>query len=57
MIWRNPLLRELPKALTTTLLRETFSNTRGNDLGHSKNVKDKINNGVLIKMDNPQVCP
>ena len=28
------------RALTTTYLKETSHNTRGNDLGHSNNVKD-----------------
>jgi len=36
-------MRELPKALTTTLVREILSKTRGNDLEHGKNVND--NNG------------
>jgi len=31
---------KLLRAFSTTLLWETISNTRGNDLGHSKNEKD-----------------
>jgi hypothetical protein len=50
IIWRNTLLRELPKAPTTTCILETIYNIQGNDLGHGKNVGDKY-----IKMGNPQV--
>ena len=32
-------------ALTTTLSRETRRDTRGNDLGHGKNVKDWVIRG------------
>ncbi len=38
---RNTLLWETPKAITTSHLLETLNDTRGNDLGHSKNVIDK----------------
>ena len=33
------------RALTTTYNWETFYNTKGNDLGHSNNVKDWIIRG------------
>lgn len=32
MIWQNPQLREVPKALTTTCIVETLYNIEGNDL-------------------------
>ena len=41
---------KLLRALTTTCLMETINNTQGNDLGHSKNVKDWTIRSQLLRV-------